>query len=237
MARQVFGDTLNLDEIRLTSLGGASGRGFTARGIDGKIYLNLGRRFSAPMAPGERSYQYPGQLLIHELTHAWQIQHGSFLPGLMCSMLVTQAENTFVDDVYAYGPPGPPWDELNPEQQASIVDQWYAGSKLSDGWASMDQLNPYYRYIWDNVLGLGRHPQRPRRCAPPAAAPSPATCGTRSNPARPRRQHLPARAGARRRLLDRGRRGPRSARPQRRHRRAVHRRPADRPVGAPPGLP
>ena len=151
LAQQVFGDTLPLDDILLTSFGGTGGRGFTARGIDGKIYVNLGKNFSSPLGVSLH-YPYPGQLLIHELTHAWQINNGSFLPALMCSMLVTQADNTFIDNEYAYGPPGPPWGGLNPEQQATIVDQWYAGNGLSDGWASMDQQNIYYRYVWDDVL-------------------------------------------------------------------------------------
>jgi hypothetical protein len=161
LAQRVFGDTLPLDDILLTNIGGSGGRGFTARGIDGKIYCNLGKAFYRPLGgsdpypplPGTSgSYAFPGQMLIHELTHAWQIHNGSFLPGLMCSMLVTQFDNTLIDDEYAYGPPGPPWGQLNPEQQAAIVDQWYAGSGLSDGWASMDQQNVYYRYIWDDVL-------------------------------------------------------------------------------------
>jgi hypothetical protein len=152
LAARVFGDTLPLDDIRLTNIGGSGGRGFTARGIDGKIYCNLGKAFYSPLGDHGGSYAYPGQLLIHELTHAWQINNGTFLPGLMCSMLVTQFEDTLIDDEYAYGPPDTPWDELNPEQQAAIVDDWYAGSRLSDGWASMDQQNVYYRYIWENVL-------------------------------------------------------------------------------------
>jgi hypothetical protein len=150
LAERVFGDTVPLDDIRLTSLAGPNGRGFTARGIDGKIYVNLGRTFSNPLGVS-KNYPYPGQLLIHELTHAWQIEH-NFLPTLMCSMLVTDADNTLVDNQYHYGDPGPPWDSFNPEQQGAIVDQWYAGSGNSDGWPSMDQQNLYYGYIWDDVL-------------------------------------------------------------------------------------
>jgi len=150
LAERVFGDTLPLDDIRLTSFGGAGGRGFTARGIDGKIYVNLGDTFSNPLGVSKH-YTYPGQLLIHELTHAWQIEH-NFLPPLMCSMVVTDVDNTLLDDQYLYGPPGPLWDTFNPEQQGTIVDQWYAGSGNSDGWPSMDQQNVYYSYIWNNVL-------------------------------------------------------------------------------------
>ncbi len=29
---------------------------------------------------------------------------------------------------YLYGPPDPPWGSFNAEQQASIVDEWFAGN-------------------------------------------------------------------------------------------------------------
>jgi len=31
-----------------------------------------------------------GERLIHEFTHAWQIQHNSFVPGFVCSGIVNQ---------------------------------------------------------------------------------------------------------------------------------------------------
>lgn len=152
LARQVFGDFVPLDDVVITNLGGASGRGFTVKGVDGKIYVNLGKAFDNPLGPGGNTYPHPGQLLIHELTHAWQISHTGFLPGLMCSMLVNQAEFTLGDDVYDYGPPGPNWRDLNAEQQGAIVDQWFGASKHSLGYQSMDQQNIYYRYIFNDLL-------------------------------------------------------------------------------------
>lgn len=152
LARQIFGDTVPVDDVILTNIGGAGGRGFTAQGVDGKIYVNLGMSFDAPLGPGGPTYPFPGQLLIHELTHAWQIANTGFLPALMCSMLVTQADNTLGDNAYEYGEPGPAWDNFNPEQQAAIVDQWFAGTGNSSGYEPMDQQNVYFRYVWDNVL-------------------------------------------------------------------------------------
>jgi hypothetical protein len=151
-ARQVFGDSVPLDDTIITNLGGASGRGFTAKGVDGKIYVNLGKAFDNPLGPAGDAYPHPGQLLIHELTHAWQISHTGFIPGLMCSMLVNQAEFTLGDNVYDYGPPGSKWADLNAEQQGAIVDQWFGASKHSLGYQSMDQQNIYYRYIFNDLL-------------------------------------------------------------------------------------
>jgi hypothetical protein len=155
VARQVFGDTLPYDKVIITNLGGLGGRAFTAPGVDGKTYCNLGSSYDNPLGPREPFYPYPAQLLIHELTHAWQIAHTGFIPGLMCSGIVNQADKTILgDNVYAYGPPGPDWSrDFNQEQQGAIVDQWFGGNFNSAGYLPMDQENIYYRYISDNILG------------------------------------------------------------------------------------
>jgi hypothetical protein len=148
-ARQVFGNTLAYDKVILTNLGGMDGRAFTAPGADGKTYVNLGKNFSNPLVDWPRR----GQLLIHELTHAWQIEHTTFLPGLMCSGIVNQTQyGLFGDNKYEFGPAGPPWDGFNLEQQASIIDQWFAGNGHSSAYSEMDQENPYFRYIGEDIL-------------------------------------------------------------------------------------
>lgn len=146
-ATKVFGDTIPYDQVMLTNLSGLGGRAFTAAGVDGKIYCNLGGAFANPLDSHSPSYPAAGQLLIHELTHAWQIAHTAFLPGLMCSGIVNQADYLFGDHVYQYGPAGPAWFTFNLEQQAAIVDQWFGGG--------MDQTSPYYHYIRDNILSPG----------------------------------------------------------------------------------
>lgn len=156
-ATEVFGNTIPYDKVILTNLVGLGGRSFTAPGVDGKIYCNIGKAFINPLGSYNNAYPLAGQMLIHELTHAWQIAYAGFLPGLMCSAIVTQADFTFGDNVYQYGPAGPPWWSFNPEQQGAIVDQWFAGKQ--DGntkQSAYDQkdskLNPYYRYIRDDIL-------------------------------------------------------------------------------------
>jgi hypothetical protein len=112
LASKVFGNTIPYNKVILTDLGGLSGRGFTAPGVDGKIYCNLGSAYANPLGSHPQGYPAEGQLLIHELTHAWQIAHAGFLPGFVCSAIVTQANYTFGDNVYQYGPAGPPWWSL-----------------------------------------------------------------------------------------------------------------------------
>ena len=64
---------------------------------------------------------------------------------------------------YAYGPAVTGWGSFGTEQQASIFDDWFAGSATPDGRSQQrayppmhedDQTptqNPYYRYIRDNI--------------------------------------------------------------------------------------
>ena len=160
VAAQVFGDTLPVDDVIITNLAGVGGRAFTSPGVDGKTYCNLGLAYRDPLG-SSTSYPASGQLLIHELAHAWQIAHTSFLPGLMCSGMVNQAEFILGDDVYSYGAPGPAWSTWNAEQQATIVDQWFGGSGNSAGYRPMDQQNVYYRYIWEDVLHQIAAPNAP----------------------------------------------------------------------------
>ena len=94
------------------------------------------------------------KLLIHELTHAWQIAHTSFLPGLVCEGLVNQANNTVGQSVYVYGRPGPNWSTgFNLEQQAAIVDQWFGGTPtvVVPNRKAKDENDPYFAYIRDNI--------------------------------------------------------------------------------------
>ena len=150
-ARQVFGNSLPYQDVIITNLAGLGDRAFTAPGVDGKTYLNLGHAYDNPLGTGGSAYPKPGQLLIHELTHAWQIAHAGFLPGLMCSGMVNQANFILGDNVYEYGEPGPGWSKFNAEQQGAIVDQWFGGTGRSSRYKEMDRENPYYRYVWNDV--------------------------------------------------------------------------------------
>jgi hypothetical protein len=144
-ARRVFGDTIPYDKVWITNLGGLNNRAFTAPGVDGKTYVNLGYAWPDPLGRYPTPYPHAGQVLIHELTHAWQIAHTGFLPGLMCSGIVNQVEYTFGDNVYDYGAPGLPWADFNLEQQGAIVDQWFGGSHHSSDYLPMSRQNPYYQ--------------------------------------------------------------------------------------------
>jgi hypothetical protein len=88
------------------------------------------RTRTPPLRSAYPSYPIAGQVLIHELTHAWQIEHtdisDGFVPGLMCTGIYNQT--VLGQAAYHYGRPGPPWSSFNMEAQAAIVDQWFAGT-------------------------------------------------------------------------------------------------------------
>ena len=152
-AQRVFGSELPYENVMLTNLAGLGNRAFTAPGVDGKTYCNLGPGFNDTLGPGKGSYPANGQLMIHELTHAWQIAHNSFIPGFVCSGIVNQTNFLLGDDVYAYGAAGPPWSSFNLEQQGAIVDQWFGGNQRQNGEGPMNtNVNPYYKYISGNIL-------------------------------------------------------------------------------------
>ena len=154
-ARRVFRDSLDFSRIRVTNLSGMGGRAFTTPTVDGTILVNIGNAYDAPtkaVYPLPDNYPSPGQILIHELTHAWQIEHASladgFVPGLMCSGIYNQV--VIGQKAYTPGPAGQPWHSFNMEAQGAIVDKWFAGLSSKTGTA-MDPKDTYYGYITNNI--------------------------------------------------------------------------------------
>jgi len=154
-ARAVFGDSLDFNRIRVTNLSGLSTRAFTTPTIDGTVLLNIGNAYDSPTTALDPPHGYAaeGQILIHELTHAWQIQHASladgYIPGLLCQGIYNQAVTGRA--AYQYGPPGPAWSTFNLEAQAAIVDQWFAGNTTKQPAPPMDTAGPYYGYMRNNI--------------------------------------------------------------------------------------
>lgn len=166
-AAAVFGTSLPPRErIILTDLVGFGGRAFTVPAsslsalgavlspalllslyanphlFEGRILVNMGRSFGDPLSYTGAPYNVAGQLLMHELTHAWQIHHAGSIPLILCDGLYNQASNSLGGKVYDVTEVKQ-WREYNLEQQGAIVDSWYAkGQKVTDN---------YYRYISSNL--------------------------------------------------------------------------------------
>lgn len=130
VAVAVFGDVGWLDDVVLTDLAGRGGRAFTVPAVDGRILCNLGSHLDATLGPGSRAYPVPGQLLIHELVHAWQIAAARSPAGFLADALADQARYELGEDVYGVRDAGenhhmPRRGEV--ERQATIVDRWFGG--------------------------------------------------------------------------------------------------------------
>jgi len=157
-ANEVFIGTLPVEKILLTNMLGIGRRPFTMPTIGDKILVNLGDGFEDPIhytGFGDGVPANPrkaGQLFIHELTHAWQIGATAFLSGLMCGAIANQSTTVGGNmSIYKYGPPDKTFSEFNLEQQASIVDDWFAGTTPEVNPKPKLEASTYFRYIRDNI--------------------------------------------------------------------------------------
>lgn len=134
LANKVFEGTLPIERIIVTDLyrpgqnaNGAVDREFVVPGIDGSILVNMGKNFDHTLEPDIQrnvrgGYEAPGEVLIHELTHAWQIHHNTFLPGLLCKALIDTNYEYDKTKVREHAP----WSStFGLEEQASIVNDWF----------------------------------------------------------------------------------------------------------------
>ena len=169
-ADTVFRNKLPYGRVMLTNLLGIGNRPFATPGPGGVILVNVGEGYADPVRytgrgrTGTAGEYAPGQLLIHELVHAWQIANESFTPEYYCRA-VSAAGGTVGGDMstYVYGSADRSWGSFSTEAQAKLVDEWFAGNTKPkpEGRQSAyppksedDQppkQNPYYRYIRDNI--------------------------------------------------------------------------------------
>ncbi|MEO7271059.1 MAG: hypothetical protein ABIX28_23460 [Vicinamibacterales bacterium] len=158
-ADRVFRGTLPLHRIVLTNMVGMGKRPFTVPSFGDTILVNLGAGFDDPTRytgfgdPDNPNTQAAGQLFIHELVHAWQIDATFFMPGLMCGALLNQATTIGGDmSVYDFSHADRPFGRFNLEQQAAIVDQWFSRLPKAGGTPPTEgEADEYFRYIRDNI--------------------------------------------------------------------------------------
>ncbi len=124
-ARQIFGEKLPYDDIRITKLIGKNDRAFAGLVHNGKITINMGPEgyddpFMYRVAIGEKKW---GETFAHELTHAWQLEH--YDNSAEIARVLARFLQDATGNPYVYGS-GAPWHAYNPEAQANIVSDWYA---------------------------------------------------------------------------------------------------------------
>ena len=116
----------------------------------------MGKNFDHTLEPDvqrniREGYEKPGEVLIHELTHAWQIHHNTFLPGMLCKALTDS--NYVYDKAKVRAHAG--WsDSFGLEEQASIVNDWYGDHVAALD--SVEALNDDRFFYISQHIRLGR---------------------------------------------------------------------------------
>ena|SRR5215471_1395448 len=139
VADDVFQGTVPYSRVRVTDSLGLHNRPYTlvmSGGDEGEDlwHLNVG-----PLFQGMQTTPDGQRTLVHELTHVWQSAHGISSAAYMFNSVWHQVVD---DDAYNYTP-GKSWTDYNVEQQAHIVEDWFARGKKVD--------DPNFRYIRDNI--------------------------------------------------------------------------------------
>lgn len=118
IARKVFGDALDISALRLAE-GGLLGSFGVARTLPRLVTFPKGV-LTTPQHQGR--YE---RWLVHELTHAYQYQHGRSVLSLM----PTAFAGFFIKGLYDYGGTeglhSKPFTDFNTEQQANIIADYY----------------------------------------------------------------------------------------------------------------
>ncbi|HYN85899.1 MAG TPA: hypothetical protein VER32_11645 [Pyrinomonadaceae bacterium] len=157
LARQVFHDRLPYRKIHITSyfLPGNEGVPVTMASVGSLVASRARRRYFIYFGPhvfgGGADARPTRNTFIHELTHVWQGHYRRFAWEFMVESMLSQGRSLLTTGgrggAYEYTP-GRPWRSYNVEQQAHIVQDWFAG-----GMSEHDVLFPYI----ENHIRKGRN--------------------------------------------------------------------------------
>lgn len=152
IARSVFKSTIPYPLVLVSDALGGGDRPFTV-----PTYLPLSPYFNVKgglyvIHAGDGYYGMSSRpddrrLLIHELTHVWQAVHQS--RNYMASSIWNQV---LTADAYAYDKGNlKNWEDYGAEQQAQIVEDWYADGMKTD---RVKDTRFYYikKYIWGEAV-------------------------------------------------------------------------------------
>ncbi|HSN77444.1 MAG TPA: DUF4157 domain-containing protein [Anaerolineae bacterium] len=150
IAAKVFKNTIPYDEVVVSDGLGGGDRPFTL-----PTYLRLplfnvsAGKYVIHAGEGYYGMSYLAEdkkLLIHELTHVWQGEHSSHSWDYVVSSLWSQA---LTDNAYEYDRRIlKQWDDYNSEQQAQIVEDWFA-----DGMKEKQEEDRRFYYIKKHIRG------------------------------------------------------------------------------------
>jgi hypothetical protein len=145
IARSVFGDALDITRLHLAE-GGLLGSFGVARTLPRLVTFPKG-----VLTSPQQQARYE-RWLVHELTHAYQYQHGRSV----LSMLPTAFAGFFVKGLYDYGGAdglrGKSFADFNTEQQANIVADYYYLSTYEPA-RDLSAYEPYIAFVRSGAAG------------------------------------------------------------------------------------
>lgn len=130
-ARKVFVSSLDYLLVRIEKMG------TILELINGSRAYTAGNSINLP----SKAYAYPNQythIVIHELVHVWQYQHGGW--GYVPNALWAQTLGDGYDFAKALRD-GKPWTKMNPEQQAQMIQDAFRGAYFDTPGALFGVLN------------------------------------------------------------------------------------------------
>ena len=131
--RKVYGDSLDYSQIRVKEGHLGIANGLAPHTIGNTIYIPEGW-----LNPNDPNYNAEhNKLIVHEAAHSWQYQNGGtdYIGESLWNQALGALTGGSRDAAYNYEQPirdGKSWAELNPEQQAHLLDQAYKNGLFDD---------------------------------------------------------------------------------------------------------
>jgi hypothetical protein len=124
--RDVYGDSIDYDAIRIKE-------------GDAGLFSTNNRPFCHGNTIYMKDSKITPELLIHETAHVWQHQNGG--ADYMTDALISQEFGHGYD--WEVSVPGTPWEDLEPEQQAELLETAYAEGYFTSGTFRNPELSAY----------------------------------------------------------------------------------------------
>ncbi len=147
--RAVYGDSVDLDQIRIRRNDVSNQAGMNPHTVGNTIYMPESMTAPdgtvIPLFNADGSLTDAGKIVLaHEVGHVWQNQNGGgdYMHTAVCAQCealaasLASGSNANVGAAYdwrAQADQGVPFDELTPEQQASLMEDAAAAQLLGDG--------------------------------------------------------------------------------------------------------
>lgn len=152
LVRQVFQDQLPYDKIHIADFYLPGNEGVAVTLISGAAIIPIRSLSSFTIYFGPNVFRDGANsssirnTFVHECTHVWQGYHSKLSWGYMVESMIAQGraivEHGDRNRAYDYEL-GKAWSSYNVEQQANIVEDWFAGGMRTD--------DERYTYIANNI--------------------------------------------------------------------------------------